>query len=148
MSIAHANLVTRVMQLLAAMPELADGGVHRMRSRKVPESVSRLIVVRKERADPQQAEIEGGPLDWTTQIVVECYARGVDGVPADLVADDLFEACLARLRADPTLGGTAMDLLAPRMAWDVEDDAANPAAATVGVFPVMHRTDSFLQELT
>lgn len=145
---AFDRLLTFVEQTLLAEPALADGGVHRMRARKVPEGVKRMIVVRKERADAQEAEILGGPLDWGTQIAVECYGRADDGLRADQVADALFQAAHARLQADPSLGGLALDLGAPRLVWDAEDEGANPAAATVAIYPVQHRTDPNFQELT
>jgi len=138
--IAHSRVVSRIVEILRAEPALADGGVHRFLARAVAREVKYTIVVRKDGSTPQdRATIEGHPVDWITNIAIECYARADGEESPDEASDRLFAQVYERLMADPTLGGLVDNVEDPTLAWDT-DDGERRAGCTIAIFPVRHRT--------
>jgi hypothetical protein len=145
-TLAQTELLTQVVAVLQAGAALCDGGVHRSRTRRIPEGVTGLVVARLKRSTPAEASaIQGGPIDYTTFIAIEAYGIAGTSLAADEKADELFQACTARLMADPSLGGLLLDLLPPQLSWDDDDTTERSQSAITGLFPALHRTDPLLQ---
>lgn len=140
-TIAQSAIVAKVIELLAAAPALADVRIQRNRLRALPEGVNRAIVVRKSTSDPSGVPLLGAPTDWTTQVRVECYARGTPGQAADEAGDELLLLAHAVMAANPDLGGLAMAMDPPRLGWD-EADLDSPLGVSIAQYPVLHRTVS------
>jgi hypothetical protein len=95
---------------LQAAPAVCDT-IYRSRPNglPVPESVDQAINVQWDHATALPRAIAGAPIDWTTRLTVECYARSVRD-SGDLAVDPLLAAVYERLAADSTLGGIVEDL--------------------------------------
>ncbi|MDO8778101.1 MAG: hypothetical protein Q7K57_57165 [Burkholderiaceae bacterium] len=134
-----AAIVTAIVASLSAGPAVS-ANVYRARLRPLAASVSTAVVVRLASANPERFDIGGAPVDFTTQIAVECYARSIT-TTADLAADALLESVYARLMADPSLGGTVMDINLAGVNFDFDADAEQFAAITL-TLDVRHRASS------
>ena len=72
-------------------------------------------------------------------VALECYARGTASAPVDVTLDALLGDAVARLMADPSLGGLVGFIDPQSVDWDFDVDGAQTACATV-VFAVRHAT--------
>ena len=109
MSTAFFNIVSAVVAQLGAAPAVCKS-IHRARTNVFPDQEAEAISVQFEQAVPAQGAIAGAPIDWTTRITVECYARSVIE-SGDVAVDPLLERVAGRLAADPSLGGIVGDLV-------------------------------------
>lgn len=136
---ATAHMAVRdalIGALLAATP-LAGGRVVGNRRRPMAgEHASQIYVYLEE---SQAAQDVLGTTDWRTRIRVECVARSASGTSADDAADALGHDVYARVMADRTLGGKAIDTTPQAMAW-TEDEADTQLSACQLLFSVWHST--------
>lgn len=113
---------------LTASPALAGGRVRENRDIALDIGEASAIAVYLRRSDPLRATLSGGQTQYTTQIEVVCLARASGSDSADTVTDALATAALARIMADPGLGGLTSDLyLDGPIEWD-QTEAATPGA--------------------
>lgn len=106
----------------------------------VPETLERFIVVRHENSTPlSRSALRGHPVEWNTDVAVECYARGDSRAGAGRASRALLGAVYARLMQDPSLGGVVMDLYEPVITTD-SDKIDRRNGCTIGVFTTLHRT--------
>jgi len=138
MSTAFAQVVGAMIDVLQAGTPVAQG-VYRARMRPVAQQFDASVVVRPIDAQATPFAILNGPVDWTTQIAVECYARAAPGTSPDVAVDALLAAVYARLASDPTLGALVMDINPTALAYDFFEDAEQLACVTV-TYSVLHRT--------
>ena len=108
MSTAFSKVVTAVIAQLAMQPPVCKS-INRARTYVFPEQETEAVSVQFEQALPQRGTIAGAPIDWSTRITVECYARSVME-SGDLAVDPLLERVVARLAVNPSLGGMVSDL--------------------------------------
>ena len=108
MTTAFSSIVAAVIAQLSAAPAVCDT-IYRARSNAIPETLDRAISVQFDQALPNRGVMNGAPIDWSTRITVECFARSATE-STDIVVDPLLEAVFARLAADATLGGVVADL--------------------------------------
>lgn len=108
MRTAFATIVSAVIAQLSAAPAVCDK-IYRSSGSVVPDQVDQAINVEFNRALPQLAAIAGAPIDWSSTISVECFARSMTE-SGDLAVDPLLFAVFERLAQDPTLGGLIGDL--------------------------------------
>jgi hypothetical protein len=102
---AFSRVVTAIVGALQAEPPVCDAeAIYRARPNVIPDQVGQAINVQWENALPSNGAINGAPVDWSTRISVECFARGTSD-SGDLLVDPLLEAVYARLAQDSTLGG-------------------------------------------
>lgn len=95
--IAFTSLCAAVKEALMAEPPVAPI-VMRGRLRPVAEGENEMVVVRLERAGGEQAQISGGPTDWSTSIAVDVYARAAtDSDEAEDLAGELLGRVYERL---------------------------------------------------
>lgn len=109
MSTAFSQIVAAVIAQLEAQPAVCKS-IHRARTNVFPEQEAEAVSVEWERALAAQGGISGAPIDWSTRITVELYARSVTE-SGDVAIDPLLERVTGRLAADPSLGGIVSDLM-------------------------------------
>lgn len=141
MSSAQFGVVSAVLEQLRVEPVLAEGRIHRSRTRAIGVDQPNAIVVRIERSTSTLADVIGGPTTWATLVNVECYARAVGAEP-DIAADALLVEVFERLALAPTLDGTVMSLEplpGDTLSWEV-DELDSKIACITAKFVVMHKT--------
>lgn len=134
-----ANIVTAVVAVLSAGTPVSPN-IFRARMRPIAAQHDTAVVVRLGPALPERGDIGGAPVDFTTALAVECYARSATTTP-DLAADALLEAVYARLMADPSLGGTVMDINLTGIDPDFDEAIEKTACITLQL-SVRHRASS------
>lgn len=129
------------MATLLAEPRICKG-VYRARTLAVAEQDDEAITVQWEQAMPATATISGAPIDWTTRVTVECFARSVRD-SGDMVVDPLLERVFERLAADSTLGGMVDDLAIAGI--EAENSTEGKKTGWVRLtYIAVHRTDNYL----
>lgn len=133
----HIAVRDAVAAALLASPALAGGRVVTNRRRPMAQASASQIFVYLEDSEASREVL--GQIDWQTRIRVKCLARDVAGTSADDAADALAVGVHARLMADPTLAGAAIDIDPKAMAW-TEDEADTSLSACQQIFAVLHTT--------
>lgn len=132
-------IVTAVVGLLSSGTPVSPNIFH-ARMRPIAAQHSTAVVVRLGIAQPERYDVGGAPVDFTTQLAVECYVRSTTTTP-DVAADVLLEAVYARLMADQSLGGTVMDINLTSIEPDFDETADKTACITLHL-AVRHRASS------
>lgn len=141
MSTAFSKVVSAVMAALLAQPRICKG-VYRARTLVIAEQDDEAVTVQWEQAMPAAATIAGAPIDWTTRLTVECFARSVKD-SGDMAVDPLLERVYERLAADPTLGGMVDDLVIAGI--EAENTTEGKKTGWVRLtYIAVHRTDNLL----
>ena len=133
----HMALCRAIVALLMASPTLAGGNVAANRRRPMPAAVKQQIFVYLEESPVVRGAIAAAPFDWRTRIRVECVARDDGPVDADTAADALGVQAYARIMADTTLAGLALDVEPMGLAW-TGDEADTALVACQLIFTVWH----------
>lgn len=143
MSTAFSKVVSAVIAKLAASPAVCKS-IHRARAHVVPEQEDESISVQWEQALPQHGAIAFAPIDWSTRITVDCYARSAAvGTTGDAVVDPLLERVYERLAADATLGGMLDDLVIAGI--EAENTSEGKKTGWVRLtYVAQHRTENAL----
>jgi hypothetical protein len=140
-STAFSKVVSAVMAALLAQPRICKG-VYRARTLAIAEQDDEAITVQWEQAMPAAATIAGAPIDWTTRLTVECFARSVKD-SGDMAVDPLLERVYERLAADSTLGGMVDDLVIAGI--EAENSTEGKKTGWVRLtYIAVHRTDNLL----
>ncbi|MGJ9420468.1 hypothetical protein ACHAC9_22330 [Massilia sp. CMS3.1] len=143
MTTAFSAIVAAVISKLAEAPPVCDA-IYRARSNAIPEQDVRAISVQFDQSLPNRGVMHGSPIDWSTRITVDCFARSVVET-GDLAVDSLLEAVFARLAADATLGGAVGDLAI--VGVEAENTAEGKKTGWVRLtYVAEHRTDNFTLE--
>lgn len=141
---AHDAIIDAVLATLRAEPPVTDGPIAEdIDAGTIPEDATECISVSLDTSDPDRISLTGYPVNWTTDIVIECYARA-DGrrdgaLTAGRASRALHQRVHARLMADPGLGGRAMDLRPPRIRSD-RDQADTRLGCCIATYSALHRT--------
>lgn len=136
----HLGVRNALANLLLAPTALAGGRIHQNRDYALNQEEASAISVYRRQSVAERWAIDGGPVDWLTEIEVLIKARTVTGTTAEVAADGLCSDVYARVMAAPTLGGLAMDTQPPgAIVWDQDEADANVATCTM-TFTVLHRT--------
>jgi hypothetical protein len=140
-STAFFKVVSAVVATLLAQPRVCTA-IYRARTMVVSEQDDEAVTVQWEQAMPSGATISGAPIDWTTRITVECFARSVRD-SGDMAVDPLLERVYERLAADPTLGGIVGDLVIAGV--EAENSTEGKKTGWVRLtYIAEHRTDNLL----
>jgi hypothetical protein len=139
MTTALATLVGSIVTVLSTATAVSSQ-IYRARMRPMAAQHTDAVVVRILSATPDRVELGGAPIDFTTLVAIECYARSATTTP-DLAADTLLANVYAKLMADTSLGGTVMDINLTAIDYDFDADADNTACITL-TLSVRHRTSS------
>ena len=136
---AFLDITGAVVALLTQDPKIADE-VYRARDKQVPEGIATALNVQMDGAMPARGAINGAPVDWTTRITIECYARGTNGAPDQLV-DPLLLAVYDRLAADTTLGNLVDDIGEPMLETEFSSEGKKTGWIRM-TYAVQHRTQN------
>lgn len=126
-----------IVAALLAAPALAGGRVVANRRRPMAQAVASQVFVYL--ADSEASRETLGQIDWHTRVRIECLARDSAGLSAEDAADALAVSAYARIMADTTLGGTAIDADPKAIAW-TEDEADTTLSACQQIVSVWHST--------
>lgn len=143
MKTAFQQLVDAVATALRAVPAVAGGRVFENRLRPLAAGDSVAVVVRLH--GTQGTNTVMGARDWRTQLLVECYGRGVGAVAADEAVDALLPLVLQRVSGlDLAALAVTRWVVGDEIQWERDVEASSDACATLRL-EVWHRTaaDSF-----
>lgn len=119
MATAFDDVLGAVMAALQSAPALAGGNIVENDDGPLDAADSARIVVRLTRARGELGAIRGAPVDWESEVEIECQAGAASGVRAAL--NELVGGAYARIAADPTLGGLVLQIaLDPEIVWDYQ----------------------------
>lgn len=135
---AFTDLVGAVKSALEAAPPVA-ACIDRNRLRIQPQDVDLAAVVRLNTSMPAIAAVMNAPIDWTTRISVECYARADSDADADQAVAPLMNAVFARLDQTGSLQGIDVYLEPGPIEWDFAATGENLVCATLS-FTALQRT--------
>ncbi len=135
----HHSVCQAIAALLLVAPVLALGNVVANRKRPMPLGINSQIFVYFEESSATRGEIRNAPVDWRTRVRVECVARDVPGQLAETTADAMGVQVYARVMADVSLGGLALDVI-PLAVGLAADEADAGLAAYQLMFEVWHRS--------
>lgn len=141
MSTAFSKVVSAVMATLLAQPRICNA-VYRARTLVVADQDDEAVTVQWEQALPSESTIAGAPIDWTTRLTVECFARSLRE-SGDMAVDPLLERVFERLAADSTLGGIVDDLAIAGI--EAENSTEGKKTGWIRLtYIAVHRTQNFL----
>lgn len=128
MSLVNTAITAVVAALTGAagMPAVA-----RVRLRPLAAGTSALVVVRPHGSEVTEIAMAAGyPVQWSTTVVIECYARAPAGTAPDVAVDATVSAVYAALMSDTTLGGQVRHIAPQAISYDFDADAEQTVCAT------------------
>ena len=141
-------MASQLAQIVGAMvtalgtPTAVSAQIYRARLRPLAAQHADAVVVRVLSSTPARAAIQGGPMDWDSQIAVECYVRSAASTPPDLALDSLWAAAYARLMANSLLGGLLQtELTCTQVAYDFDIDGEH-TVCLVSTWQASHRSSN------
>jgi hypothetical protein len=136
---AFSSIVGSVMQLLADEPPVS-GSIYRARAQVIPKTDVTAVTVQWDGAMPERRAIRGAPIDWSTRLTIDCYARSTVAVTGiDEAVDVLLLAVYNRIAAHPTLAGHALDVGEPVLEAEYGADGEKTGWVRM-TYIVKHRT--------
>lgn len=139
---AHDAVVDAVLGLLRQAPAVTAGPIDEEQDlAAVGEQHAEAISVRVERSTPARQTLAGQRVRWTSDLVLECFARSDGRTPAGRASRLLHARAYERLIAAPTLGGVAFDVQPPSITIDA-DPAVRRHATLSAVYRVLHDTQA------
>lgn len=141
-------MASQLAQIVGAMvtalgtPTAVSAQIYRARLRPLAAQHADAVVVRVLSSTPARAAIQDGPMDWDSQIAVECYVRSATSTAPELAPDALWIAVYARLMANSLLGGLLQtELSCTQVAYDFDVDADN-TVCLVSTWQASHRSSN------
>ena len=139
-------MASQLAQIVGAMvtalgtPTAVSAQIYRARLRPLAAQHTDAVVVRVLSSTPVRAAIQDGPMDWDSQIAVECYVRSATSTAPDLALDSLWAAVYARLMANSLLGGLLQtELNCTQATYDFDIDGEH-TACLVSTWQANHRS--------
>jgi hypothetical protein len=139
MSTQFSQIVGAIVAALQSNPAVCQK-VYRARPDSVPEDLDQAVNVQWEQGLAGFAAIRGAPIDWTTKISVDCYARSRTDT-GDVAVDPLLAAVFERLAEDTTLGGLIADLNVAGIEAENSTDSKKTGWVRL-TYIAQHRTDN------
>ncbi|MES2909881.1 MAG: hypothetical protein V4718_00745 [Pseudomonadota bacterium] len=139
MTTAFGQIAGALKTLFEAAPAVSNQ-VYRARIKSIEANHNDAVVIRLQGGVPERFAILNAPMDWETEIAIECYARS-RALTADEAVDALLAKVWAKLTADTSLGGLVMDLNITNLDYDFAGEAEHMACVTV-TLRVLHRTQN------
>jgi hypothetical protein len=134
---AFSGIVGQVVDLLRQEPAVSPN-VYRSRGRVIPKQNETAVEVTWDGAMPKAGAILNAPIDWSTRITIECYARALD-VGGDEAVDPVLMAVYNRMAANPTLFGCVFDIGSPALEAEFGADGERTGWVRM-TYVVTHRT--------
>ena len=135
MSTIREQIVARIATTLAGTTGVGTR-IYRSRHEAFARNEAPAIVIEPGADQCQAPAVSHRRLDWTLSVTVAVYSRG--SIP-DQAADPTINSLHAKLMADRTLGGLALDILPVSVVPSFESSDL-PSAWTVCTFTVRYRT--------
>lgn len=139
-------MASKQEQIVAACYALLDGTVgvgsriYRSRTEAFSRDESPAITVEHGRSDARVEPVSTCRIDWTFQLIVAVFSRGVHGgTSPDQVADPVIQSIHTRLMTDRTIGGLAQDII-PISRDPQLVSAEDPVMWTVLTYQIRYRT--------
>jgi len=140
---AHDAIVDAVLALLAQAPAVTAGPIGEdVDIGSLPETTDEAVCISIVGSDPESPTVlMGAPVDWTTTVQIECYARADARSAAGRASRALHARVYQRLMAGNPLGAAIVgaDLRQPTIRSDMQV-LDTRTGITVGLYPVSHRT--------
>jgi hypothetical protein len=135
-----SDITAAVVAALVAA-NVAGGRVYRGHAWPLPEGDASMVWVRPERATSDRTGISGGPIDWTTTLMINVRARYTpDTQSADEAVDALLALVFSTLAA-AAIADVQSVVPGGEIAWDYGEADVNVAGAWIRL-DVIHRTIS------
>lgn len=139
---AHDGIIGAMIAALQAAPAVTAGTIAEdIDAATMPEDETERVVVVMAQSVGDRGAILGNPVDWRTDIDLQCTARADGRVAGVRASRALHARCYARIMSDPTLGDAAMDVLGPTLHTE-NLFADTRVGTTVGTYTVLHRTSA------
>lgn len=135
MSTVREQILVRIATTLAGTTGVGTR-IYRSRHEAFARNEAPAIVIEPSTDQCQTPAVSHKRLDWTLSVTVAVYSRG--NIP-DQAADPTINSLHAKLLADRTLGGLALDILPVSVVPSFESSDV-PSAWTVCTFSVRYRT--------
>ena len=135
------DIVSSIIALLNAATPVSSM-ITRARDKAIPETAANAINVQFDAAQPSPGVILGAPVDWTSKIIVDCYARSMI-TSGDLAVDPLLSGVYARLAADTTLGGKVSFIGVPNIETEYDSQGQKTGWIRMTYF-IEHRTTNLI----
>jgi hypothetical protein len=136
---AFADITAAFIAALSTAPAVS-ANIYRARDRVIAEDQATAINVQFDGSEPYAGVMFGAPIDWTSKITVECYARSAT-TSGDLAVDPLLSAAYARLATDTTLGGMVADIGYPHIGAEYDSQGQKTGWVRM-TYSVSHRTSN------
>ncbi|MBX9870342.1 MAG: hypothetical protein K2X63_11120 [Burkholderiaceae bacterium] len=141
---AFDQIVSAFVAKLQEAPVVCDVIVED-EGRAVDEACQETVVVFYDGSSmPDMGVITGAPLDWTSRIVVDCFARSKT-VTGRKAADALMKRVFERLATNPNLGNFEWFIGFPSIDVEIDLQAQRTGVARLTYF-VQHRTRNNILE--
>lgn len=141
---AHDAVLDAVLQVLRQPPAITAGLIDEdVDIGAVPEGVMEVVSVSIDSSNPNRNALRGAPIQWGTDVMLECYARadGRHQLTAGRASRALHQRAYARLMQDPSLGGVLIDLLPPQIRGD-RDQQDTRLGCCIAIYQAVHRTQA------
>lgn len=135
MSTIREQIIARITTTLAGTTGVGTR-IYRSRHEAFSRAEAGALVIEPGADQCQTPAVSHRRLDWSLSVTVAVYSRG--NIP-DQAADPTINSLHAKLLADRTLGGLALDIL-PVSVVPTFESADLPSAWTVCTFSVRYRT--------
>ena len=135
MSTIREQIIAQITTTLAGTTGVSTR-IYRSRHEAFARNEAPAIVIEPGADQCQAPAVSHRRLDWTLSVTVAVYSRG--NIP-DQAADPTINSLHAKLMADRTLGGLALDILPVSVVPSFESSDL-PSAWTVCTFSVRYRT--------
>lgn len=143
MDLAFDQVVAAFVAKLEESPAVC-GLIINSDDRPVGDDANEAVNVFFDVAQPQPLTINGAPIDWTTRVTVDCFARSKT-LPARKAPSELAKKVFERLAVDPTLGNDGWFIGYPSIETDA--DAQSQRAGLIRLtYRVEHRTSANILE--
>jgi hypothetical protein len=142
--------MTVFIDIVSAIIELLNSGtpispmITRARDKAIPETAANALNVQFDAAQPAPSVLSGAPVDWTSRIIIDCYARSTS-TSGDLAVDPLLSGVYARMAADTTLSGKVSNIGVPQI--ETEYDSQGQKTGWIRMtYLIEHRTTNLTLE--
>jgi|CXWL01.1.fsa_nt_gi hypothetical protein len=145
---AHDAILSAVLTALRLPTPVTTGSIEEeIDAADMPEGQTEAISVALVVSVPRAVAINGAPVDWVTDLAIDCAARTDGRTAAGRASRALHAAVYARLMADTTLGGAASYIGEPQISQD-QALLGTRIGRTSGLYTVHHRTAAGTLEAT
>jgi hypothetical protein len=139
MATKQEQIVAACFALLAGTADVGSR-IYRSRTEAFSRDESPAIIVEHGRSDARIEPVSTCRIDWTFQLIVAVFSRGVHGgTSPDQLADPVIQSIHTKLMTDRTIGGLAQDII-PLSRDPQLISAEDPVMWTLLTYQIRYRT--------